>query len=118
MARTYTYHSDAAQKEIVVERRDVGRDTLLIVTGGAAHIGAVSTAYMERGEVRVQTCVVPGHREQVLSEPAARRAARLLRRTVTVAMGIHYDGLTRAQIDEISAVVQRKIGERLEEPKN
>lgn len=108
----YVYIPD----DIKVERREVGRDTLLIVTGGAAHIGAVSTAYMEEGELRVQTCSMPGHKEHTLSEPAALHASRLLQRTVTVAMGIHYDCVSRAQIDEISAIVLRKLEEAAARP--
>ncbi|NGZ74532.1 prenylated flavin chaperone LpdD [Saccharibacillus alkalitolerans] len=101
--------------DIRVERRDVGRDTLLIVTGGAAHIGASSTAYAEDGGLRAGTSAVPGHKEHLLSEPAALHAARVLKRTVTVVMGIHYDGLSRAQIEELSEIVNRKIEEAIRE---
>ncbi|WP_172193830.1 hypothetical protein [Saccharibacillus qingshengii] len=101
--------------DIRVERREMGRDLLLIVTGGDAHIGAVSMAYAEEGRVRVETSTVPGHKESVLSEPAALQAARLLACTVTVAMGIHYDGLNREQIEEIGSIVSIRIEEALNE---
>lgn len=99
---------------IRIERRDEGNDTLLIITGGKAHIGAVSTAYPEGGEYRVSTTVVPGHKEHILSEPAALHASRSLNCTVTVVMGIHYDGITREQIEQTAAAVSRLIDEALE----
>ncbi|MEJ8302843.1 hypothetical protein [Saccharibacillus sacchari] len=103
--------------DIRVERQETGRDTLLVITGGAAHIGAVSTAYLEADEYKVNTTRVPGHKEHVLSEPAALHAARLLERTVTVIMGIHYDGLTREQISEVSDTVYRLIDKALDTSK-
>ncbi len=104
-------------KDIRVERQDIGKDTLLAVTGGAAHIGAVSTAYLEADGYKVSTAKVPGHKEHVLSEPAALHAARLLERTVTVVMGIHYDHITREQINEVSDAVTRLIDEALDTSK-
>jgi len=101
-------------EDIRVERREIGRDTLLVVTGGAAHIGAVSTAYLEEAAYKVSTTIVPGHKEHVLSEPSALHAARLLERTVTVVMGIHYDGITHEQISSVSSVVSRLIDEALD----
>lgn len=103
--------------DIRVERQETGKDTLLVVTGGAAHIGAVSTAYREDGEYKVNTAVVPGHKEHVISEPAALHAARLLERTVTVVMGIHYDGITREQIGEVGDVVSSLIDKVLDASK-
>ena len=110
---TYPFNSE----DIRVQRQDIGKDTLLVVTGGAAHIGAASTAYLEAGEYKVSTAIVPGHQEHVLSEPAALHAARLLERTVTVVMGIHYDRIAREQISEVGSVVCRLIDEALDASK-
>ena len=105
-----------APEDIVMERREIGRDVLFIVRGGAEHIGAVSTAYAEDAEITVETTVVPGHKEHLLSEPIARRAAESLRRTVTVVMGIHYDGMTQEQIAEVSNRVFRLFEKVLNSP--
>ncbi|WP_055108030.1 prenylated flavin chaperone LpdD [Paenibacillus ihumii] len=88
--------ADLSLQEIVL-----GRDVLLLVSGGERHIGASSTAYWVDGQVRVHTCAVPGHKEHLLSEALALRAAAALERTVTLIMGIHYEQLGR---DEIGAV--------------
>lgn len=90
-------------EDIGLQAISVGRDMLLIITGGEAHIGAASTAYpAEGGEVMEQTSAVPGHKEHTLTAGLATRAAAALHRTVTVVMGIHYDGLAKEEILEIS----------------
>lgn len=88
--------------DLSLEAVPVGRDLLLLITGGVAHIGAASTAYLEGDAVSIQTSAVPGHKEHVLSVELARTAAAALNRTVTVVMGIHYDNLTKKEIQIIS----------------
>ncbi|MDO3412162.1 hypothetical protein QWJ34_20535 [Saccharibacillus sp. CPCC 101409] len=119
-------HSNQAAKEetafnpddIRAQRTEVGRDTLITVTGGAAHIGAVSTAYWTESGIEVRTTTVPGHKEHLLSEPAARRAADMLNRTVTVVMGIHYDAISAEEIAETSSVAMRRLEEALSDRSN
>lgn len=101
-----------------------GDDWTFLITGGAAHIGAVSVAYWPEPEEgrqsngsggetaaapTVRTTVVPGHKEDLLTEPLAREAARRLRRTVTVIAGIHVDGATRADIEAILRFVPAEM---------
>ncbi|MDR0267589.1 hypothetical protein [Paenibacillus sp.] len=91
--------------DIRITEVPVGRDILLLLTGGTAHIGAVATAYFcgKAQEVQVQTIDLPGHREQELAAYMAEKAAEALGCTVTVAAGIHYDGINKAQILDIVA---------------
>ncbi|MEC0091156.1 prenylated flavin chaperone LpdD [Paenibacillus macquariensis] len=101
-------------EDIVVTEVPIGRDMMLIVTGGTAHIGAVSTAYVgPSGEIEVQTSEVPGHKEHTISEDLALKAARVLNRTVTVAMGIHYDNISKEEIMDIIAIVNGKMDDFL-----
>jgi gallate decarboxylase subunit D len=98
-----------------VHRQIMGRDTAFLITGGEAHIGAVSTAFYNTDqEVTVQTVSVPGHKEEVLTEPLAVRAATRLRCTVMVAAGIHIDHASKADIEEIVATVHRLFEAHLE----
>lgn len=92
----YPHFADLTLQTIVL-----GRDRLFIISGGDRHIGASSTAYWEQGQSVVQSCAVPGHKEYELCEQLALRAAAQLQCTVTVVMGIHYDQLTRAEINYI-----------------
>ncbi|UQZ37744.1 hypothetical protein C2I18_28400 [Paenibacillus sp. PK3_47] len=92
---------------------DVGRDLLVLITGGVRHIGAASTAYAEDGNVKAQTSAVPHHKEHTISESIALKLASALGRTVTVVMGIHYDNLSREQIGRVVETVNSKVDEYL-----
>ncbi|MCH1639124.1 hypothetical protein MJ257_03335 [Paenibacillus timonensis] len=89
-------------EDIKLEAIPVGRDLLLLMTGGVSHIGAASTAYKAGEGTEAMTSAVPGHKEHTLSEDYARRASAALGRTVTVVMGIHYDNLSKEEIKEIA----------------
>ncbi|WP_433946633.1 hypothetical protein [Paenibacillus sp. SN-8-1] len=96
--------------DISLEFHEIGRDILLIITGGDAHIGAVSTAYPSgKFSPEVHTAEVPGHKESLLSSDFALRASKWLNRTVTVVIGIHYDNLSSEQIDRVCQLAERKL---------
>lgn len=100
-----------------LEEIEMGRDLLLVITGGDAHIGAVSTAYLKESSpsgFEVETSSVPGHKEHVLTETFALTCALQLRRTVTVVMGIHFDHLQRQELDELINEVKHKLDVFLE----
>lgn len=54
--------------DIELSEITVGRDLLLLITGGVRHIGAASTAYMDGDNARVMTSAVPHHKEHTISE--------------------------------------------------
>lgn len=91
----------------------VGRDLLLLITGGVRHIGAASTAYPDGDTVRVTTSAVPHHKEHTISEAIALRTASALNRTVTVVMGIHYDNLSKEGILKVVEKVNSKVDQYL-----
>lgn len=99
--------------DIELSATEVGHDLLLLITGGARHIGAASTAYMDEGEVKVTTSAVPHHKEHTITESIALRVAAALQRTVTVVMGIHYDHLTREGIARVVEIVNFKVDQYL-----
>ncbi|WP_019910770.1 prenylated flavin chaperone LpdD [Paenibacillus sp. HW567] len=103
------FHPD----DIELTAVEVGRDLLLLITGGVRHIGAASTAYLEDGVAKVSTSAVPHHKEHTISESAALKAAAVLNRTVTVVMGIHYDNLSKEGIAQVVETVNRKIDQYL-----
>ncbi len=75
----------------------LGRDWLLRVTGGEAHVGAVATA----AEGQVQLSVVGSHKEGPLAEICAGVWSRLTGRVCVAVVGIHQDQATRSEIDSI-----------------
>jgi hypothetical protein len=71
----------------------------VLLTGGSrSHIGAVSVAQPEKP---VDTMVFPGHKDQFISEPWAKRLSAATGQRVCVVCGIHYDDATKAQISAI-----------------
>ena len=89
-----------------------GRDLILTVTGGAAHVGAVavvSVAGGTAGEPHCSVTVVPGHAEGPLAEEAAARIAAATGRTCVAVAGIHQDRATGAEITAIVANVQQGL---------
>lgn len=100
-------------EDIELSAVDVGRDLLLLITGGVRHIGAASTAYLEGDSIQVSTSAVPHHKEHTISESIALKAAAALGRTVTVVMGIHYDDLNKEGIMKVVEIVNSKVEQYL-----
>ena len=96
-----------------------GADWLIRVAGGCApHIGSVSTAWWEEGELRRKTLLLPGHRDDAVSDLFAEEAAKRTRSTVTVVCGIHYNQPGRegiARILECTRLLLEDVLSRMEE---
>ena len=78
----------------------IGHDLLVTVLGGSQHIGAVAVA--EQGHVFLRQC--EGHREGEIARDMALTLAQASARTVCVVCGIHYDHITRTEIDQVLAM--------------
>lgn len=103
--------------DIELTATNVGRDLLLLITGGERHIGAASTAYLNDEKVEAVTSAVPHHKEHTISESIAIRVAKAMNRTVTVVMGIHYDDLTKDGIMKVVEIVNNKVNQFLAQQK-
>ncbi|MCR5814415.1 MAG: hypothetical protein K6G15_07985 [Desulfovibrio sp.] len=84
---------------MTLEIHHTGRDLLITIFGGAAHIGAVAVA--EKAQVRLHQC--QGHREGEIAQSMAKTLAMACNCTVCVVCGIHYDKITK---EEIALVLQ------------
>jgi gallate decarboxylase subunit D len=107
----------------------LGRDLLVTVTGGVAHIGAIGigeprASLMDSGLVSATGSVLtfPGHKEDGVAKPMAEDLSRALNRRVVVVAGIHWDGLTREDISQIlemcrklTARIARRLLKRVQE---
>ena len=92
---------------ITVTALPAGRDWSVTVLGGCTpHIGSVSLAEYENGAVTVRTLLRDSHKDQVVGDRFARRLAEKNACTVCVSCGIHYDGPTRAELEEIVACTE------------
>lgn len=89
---------------ITVTALPAGRDWSVTVLGGCQpHIGSVSLAEYEDGAVKLRTLLRASHKDEVVGDCFARRLAERCRCTVCVSCGIHFDGPTRAELEQIVA---------------
>lgn len=74
----------------------MGSDVCILLTGGAAHIGAVSIGAESRDWLTFRR---KEHRDDMLSELISKR---LLEAGIVcvVVCGVHYDAITKSEIDE------------------
>ncbi len=84
-----------------VER--VGRDLLCRVHGGEVHIGATALSEWREARAHTQCLSAEGHREEAIARHAAHTLCAAARCTVACVAGIHFDGISRADIEAISA---------------
>ena len=92
---------------IHLEVNRMGRDVVMRITGGDAHIGAAATAYSgPEGTTVGEVICLPGHCEGDLVLELAKLASAELQVTVTVLAGIHVHQPT---LEEIQDIVLRSI---------
>lgn len=94
------------QVSLVLEAQ--GRDLVLHITGGEAHVGAVALAD-PRETGPAPTLVLPPHKEGPLAAEAAAAVARASGRVCAVAAGIHQEAVTPAEIAGILANVREGV---------
>jgi 2-iminoacetate synthase len=97
-----------------VER--AGRDLLCRVHGGEVHIGATALSEWRDGRAHTRCLSAEGHKEEAIARHAAHTLCGAVRCTVACVAGIHFDGISRADIEAISAdayALARQAAERL-----
>lgn len=91
--------------------RRQGRDLVLQIVGGRAHVGAVAVSDGQRTELSV----LPPHKEGPLARECAQRVARTAGATCCALAGIHQDAATPEEIAAIVANVHRALDRLLAE---
>jgi hypothetical protein len=76
-----------------------GADVLILLTGGAAHIGC--TAVGDDG--RMCSYIGQAHRDDALAVPLAKQVSQTFHCVCTVCAGFHLDAITREQISQVMA---------------
>jgi hypothetical protein len=92
--------NSSGRLSIAMRAVDIGDDLLVTITGGEGHIGAAAVG-INVGELATSSVItVPSHREDRVAKSAAEKLAKALNRSVVVVAGIHYDNITKEEIDE------------------
>ena len=106
MDRQITRRSGRIQ--ISVTAREIGDDFLILVSGGREHIGSVVLAEPRQslsgdGSVSCTSSVMNaiGHKDEMICRYLAETSAAALSRRTVCTGGVHYDGITEAEIDGI-----------------
>lgn len=99
---------------VKLEVKNQGRDILLLVTGGEAHVGAVAVWDSRQKGNPATVNELPGHREGPLAVECAEILGRAWGRTVAAVVGIHQDKATREEIDAIVVNVRQGVQELAE----
>jgi hypothetical protein len=102
----------------------LGKDYLLSVWGGAAHIGAVAMAQPRpsiadpaRLSATASVFCYVGHKEDEVVKTISERLAAALGAKVVVAAGLHWDDLTPAGIEHVKKAVLTLVDRIVEDTK-
>ena len=79
----------------------IGEDYLCRIHGGSRHIGAVALSQWRSGRATTECLTACGHKERGIAVHAAHTLCAATRRRVSCIAGIHYDSLSRIEIEEI-----------------
>ncbi|OFV72364.1 MULTISPECIES: hypothetical protein [Acetobacterium] len=88
----------------------VGKDILILLTGGDAHIGC--TAIGDDG--RLSSYTPQSHKDDALAIPLAKKVSQNLHCVCTVVAGFHLDDITREEIAEVVANAEQGMTQVLE----
>ena len=98
----------------------VGMDYNVIISGGTrAHIGSVSMATpaqnLETGldSATVSTFVYLGHKDDHIGHKVAYDMCKKLRANVVVCCGVHFDAISKGEIEHVLATSQSLMQEAL-----
>jgi hypothetical protein len=101
------FHIDAgvAPYQISAHCQYIGNDLHIVITGGEQpHVGSVAVGTLSTSEpdgIHVALITVPGHKEDIVVEKAARRLTRQLGITVLIAAGMHWDKIDKKGIAQV-----------------
>lgn len=100
----------------------MGRDLLVTIEGGSAHIGAIGMAEprpslgnSERVSATSSVFTFLGHKEDSLAKFMAEEMARRLNRKTVVVAGAHWDGISEHGIEAVIGICRRLVERIIEE---
>jgi hypothetical protein len=103
----------SARTRVALRLLAQGRDLVVLITGGEAHVGAVAGCDGRAGAVPVaperSLVQLPGHREGPLAAEAAATIARAAGCSCAAVVGIHQDDATADEIRIIVANVREGL---------
>ncbi len=100
-------HLNAGEKqnktEVCFDIYALGRDLVLVISGGETHIGAVACS----NQGSLESFGLKNHKELELVKEVAHELAEATTKEILVVGGIHYDDISKEQIDEINVHIEK-----------
>ena len=97
-----------------------GEDIVIIIGGGETHIGAVGVStpavspHFKDKIVSSSIITLPGHKDDIVCKLIGEKISKKLNKNICVITGIHYDNLTKEEIEEILNLCNMLIDKILE----
>ena len=95
---------------VYCQQLDYGYE-IRILGGQRSHVGSVTVADKQGN---LQTIVLPGHKEDVITRQWAGQIWKLVKQPVSVLAGVHYDNLEKEQLMEVIRILDQLL-ENLEQ---
>jgi gallate decarboxylase subunit D len=87
--------------EVELNATRVGKDLVVVISGGQGHIGAVGAGTNCGGLAVSSVLTVPGHRDDRIAKDAAERISKKLGCNCAVVAGVHYDNISPQEIKDV-----------------
>lgn len=97
---TYQAGSSPAKNFVQFDLIRQGRDLVVLIGGGESHIGSLAVSDKKVNEKPFQY-TLKNHREDQIVRRVAERVSAVVKCEVAVIGGIHYDGISGEQIQQI-----------------
>ena len=91
---------NAGSVDIRADATRMGKDLLVTLVGGEAHVGAVALAGFDTRSY-ASVLAVPNHRDDIIAKEAALRISKGLRQSCVVIVGVHVHNASERQVAEI-----------------
>ena len=89
----------------------LGPDLLVVISGGAVHIGAVGAGTNTGGLASSSVITMPGHRDDRIAKEAAEMLSKNVACNCVVVAGIHYDHISPEEINDIMLMCKSLLEE-------
>ncbi len=99
--------------EVSLRAVRVGEDLVVIIDGGASHVGAVAAGTNCDGMAVSSVITMPGHRDDRIAKDAAERISKKLSCNCAVIAGVHYEDITAQEIKDV-LILSNSLVEELE----
>ncbi|MBP1627602.1 MAG: hypothetical protein H6Q00_2077 [Holophagaceae bacterium] len=113
-SRTGLWTRSSGRLTVELRAQRIGRDLLVQITGGEAHIGAVGAGCPLGVRASASVIALPEHRDDRMAHKAAERISATFGCNCAVVAGVHFDDITPEEIGETMRLFEEVLKAFLE----